>query len=78
MPLAGITDSKVLSTVCFVVTSVCRCYIGFYVCRYKTDSIEKIKDELFTLPYSILRSGFREVVVFLSPQSVIVSIVIKC
>ena len=74
MPLTGITDSEVLSTVCFVVTSVCSCYIGFYVCRCKTDSIEKIQDRLFTPSCSIIRSGFREIVAFISPQSVIVSI----
>ena len=77
MPLAGITDREVHLTVCFVVMGVCGCYIGIYVRRYITDSMEKIQDELFTPSCSILRRGFRETVTSLSPQSVIVSIVIK-
>ena len=78
MPLAGITDREVYLTVCFVVMDVCGCYIGFYVRRYKTDSMEKFPDKLFTPSCSILRSGFRETVAFLSLQSVIVSIEISC
>ena len=42
MPLAGITDTGVHLIVCFVVMGVCVCYIGIYVHRYKTDSVEKI------------------------------------
>ena len=78
MPLAGITDREVYLTVCFVVMDVCGCYIGIYVRRYKTDSIEKIQDGLFIPSCSILRSGFREAVAFLSLQSVIVNIKINC
>ena len=60
--------------VCFVVMGVCICYIGIYVHRYKTDSVEKIQDGLYTPSCSILRSGFRETVSFLFLQSVIVNI----
>lgn len=78
MLLVGITDTEVHLIVCFVVIDVSGCYIGIYVRRYKTDSIEKIQDGLFTLPCSILRSGFRETVAFLSLQSVIVNVKINC
>ena len=37
--------------VCFVVMGVCVCYIGIYVHRYKTDSVEKIQDGLYTPSY---------------------------
>ena len=77
MPFVGITDTEGHLIVCFVVMDVCGCYIGFYVRRYKTDSMEKFPDKLITPSCSILRSGFRETVAFLSPQSVIVNVVIK-
>ena len=77
MPFVGITDTEGHLIVCFVVMDVCGCYIGFYVRRYKTDSMEKFPDKLITPSRSILRSGFRETVAFLSPQSVIVNVVIK-
>ena len=78
MPLAGITDREVLSTVCFVVIDVSGIYIGICVRHYKTDSMEKFPDKLITPSCSILRSGFRETVSFLSLQSVIVDIEINC
>ncbi len=40
MPPVGITDSEVHLTVCFVVMDVCDCYIGIYVRRCKTDSLQ--------------------------------------
>ena len=71
MSLAGITDREVLSTVCFVVIDVSGIYIGICV-------REKFPDKLITPSCSILRSGFRETVSFLSLQSVIVDIEINC
>ncbi len=78
MLLAGITDTEVHLAVCFAVMATTNCCIG--VCAYlsKTDSIEKIQDGLFTPSCSILRSGFRETVAFLSSQSVIVDIKTNC
>ena len=78
MPFVGITDTEGHLIVCFVVMDVCGCYIGIYVRRYKSDSIEKIQDGLFTPSCSILRSGFRETVSYLSLQSVFVNIEINC
>ena len=55
MPPVGITDSEIHLTVCFVVMDVCDCYIGIYVRRCKTDSLQNILKNSRWIIYPVLQ-----------------------
>lgn len=70
MPLAGITDTEVYLTVCFVTMFAIGCNIDIYAYRSKTDSQEKIICMHLTQPCSIPSSGPQAISALKLPQSV--------